>query len=68
MTKEKIPSAPENQGEGNVKAARNYNRATQGFVKTGRVQQAAQEAAPTHVIEAAEMVAAEKAGRSRAKK
>jgi hypothetical protein len=68
MKKEKNPLAPDNQGEGNVEAARNYNRATKDFVKTGRVQKAAQEAAPHNVIEAAEMLAAEKAGRSRAKK
>jgi hypothetical protein len=35
----------ENEGEGNKTAARHYNEATQKYVESGRVEQAAEEAA-----------------------
>lgn len=35
----------ENEGEGNKTAARHYNEATQKYVESGRVDQAAEEAA-----------------------
>ncbi len=35
----------ENEGEGNKTAARHYNEATQKYVESGRVEQAAEQAA-----------------------
>jgi len=57
-------AAPENHGEGNPEAARHYNEDQQRFVKSGRVQQAAEDAKGQDPAEAA---AAEKAGKERAK-
>ncbi|MEO8346233.1 MAG: hypothetical protein ABI607_11110 [Betaproteobacteria bacterium] len=54
------------QGEGNYEAAKEYNDATRKFVKSGRVEAAAQEAAPKTRAEAAEMRAAEAVGLSHA--
>jgi len=57
-------------GEGNYDASRKYNDATKKFVKSGRVGQAARDAAPKTPRDAAEMEQAEKAAllRSREKK
>lgn len=57
----------ENQGEGNVDAARNYNRATRDFVESGQVDHAAREADPHSGAEAGDMQRAEREGRARAK-
>jgi hypothetical protein len=38
------PSAFENEGEGSRSAARNYDKATEKYVKSGRVEEAAKEA------------------------
>lgn len=38
------PSAQENEGEGSRSAARNYDEATEQYVKSGRVEKAAKEA------------------------
>lgn len=54
-------------GEGNYKASRQYNEATKQFVDSGRVDEAAREAAPNDEVEAAELAAAEAEGRRRAK-
>lgn len=56
-----------NQGEGNVDAARNYNRSTRDFVESGQVDHAAREADPHSAAEASEMQRAEREGRARAK-
>jgi hypothetical protein len=48
-------------GEGNYEATRQYNDATKKFVQSGRVEQAARDAAPRSAKEAAEMKAAEQA-------
>lgn len=48
-------------GEGNYEATRQYNEATKKFVQSGRVEQAARDAAPRSAKEAAEMKAAEQA-------
>lgn len=37
-------AALENEGEGNRSAARNYNNATEQYVKSGRVEEAAKKA------------------------
>ncbi|MFO1304015.1 MAG: hypothetical protein U1F54_09810 [Burkholderiales bacterium] len=54
-------------GEGNYAASRQYNEATKRFVESGRVEQAAREAAPHDAREAAEMKQAEQAALLRAK-
>ncbi len=56
-----------NQGEGNVDAARNYNRATRDFVESGQVDDAAREAEPKSADDARDMQRAEREGRARAK-
>ena len=54
-------------GEGNYEASRQYNEATKKFVESGRVEEAAREAAPKSTREAAEMKQAEQAALLRAK-
>ena len=59
---------PDNvHGEGNYEASRKYNDATKKFVQSGKVEQAAHDAAPASDAEALQMAAAEAEGRSRAK-
>jgi hypothetical protein len=55
------------QGEGDYESARRFNRAERQFVKSGKVEDAARRAAPCNAKEEAELKAAERAGRSRAK-
>ncbi len=59
---------PEMQGEGNYTAARKHRESVEGFVKSGRVEPAARDAAPNSPAEAGEMQAAEAEGRSHARK
>ena len=54
-------------GEGNYKASRDYNERTKRFIESGKVEEAAQDAAPHDAQEAAEMQDAEEVGRSHAK-
>jgi hypothetical protein len=54
-------------GEGNYKAAREFDAAEAAFVKSGRVDQAARDAAPKSDAEAAELARAEQAARERAR-
>jgi hypothetical protein len=54
-------------GEGNYDASRKYNEATKKFVESGRVEQAARDAAPKNEGEAASMKRAEEAALLRAK-
>jgi len=54
-------------GEGNYKAAREFDAAEAAFVKSGRVDQAARDAAPRSDAEAAELARAEQAARERAR-
>jgi hypothetical protein len=56
------------QGEGNYDAARNFNSAERRFVAQGKVPAAARAAAPRSAAEQQEMLAAELAGKRRAKK
>jgi hypothetical protein len=60
-------STPKNQGEGDVEAARRYDEAQKAFVDSGRVTDAAAQAAPRSSEEAAQLEQAEQAGRARAK-
>ncbi|MEO8626901.1 MAG: hypothetical protein ABI612_02210 [Betaproteobacteria bacterium] len=55
------------QGEGNYDAAKEYDDAQRAFVKSGKVEQAARDAAPKSKAEEEEMQRAEQAGRSHAK-
>lgn len=58
---------PKSQGEGDREAARHYDNAQRDFVESGKVEQAARDAAPQSEQEAEEMRRAEEAGKSRAK-
>lgn len=55
------------QGEGNYTAAKEYDEATQAFIKSGKVKDAAKNAAPKNDAEAREMLEAEEKGRAHAK-
>jgi hypothetical protein len=55
------------EGEGSYTGARQYDEATREFMKKGKVEQAARDAAPDSSAEAAEMEAAEEEGRRHAK-
>jgi hypothetical protein len=54
-------------GEGNYKAAREFDAAETAFVKSGRVDQAARDAAPKSAAEEAELARAEQLARDRAR-
>ena len=65
-----IPSDENNdgvQGEGDYKAAREFNEAERKFVASGKVAAAARAAAPKTDAEGQEMIAAEEEGKRRAK-
>ena len=55
------------QGEGDYEAARRYRTKIENYVRTADIEGAAHAAAPKNKREAAEMAAAEAAGRSHAK-
>ena len=59
--KRATPSSKNNemQGEGNYTAAKEYDDATQAFIKSGKVKDAAKNAAPRNAAEAREMLEAE---------
>jgi hypothetical protein len=54
-------------GEGNYKAAREFDAAEAAFVKSGRVDKAARDAAPKSAAEQAELDRAEQLARERAR-
>ena len=54
-------------GEGNYAASKQYNDATRDFVKSGRVDKAAHDAAPKSDADSREMQAAEAEGKRHAK-
>lgn len=54
-------------GEGNYAASRQYNQATKHFAQSGRVEPAAEAAAPRSDADAMQMQAAEEEGKRRAK-
>jgi hypothetical protein len=60
---------PEDQqyGEGNYKASREFNKAENEFVKSGKAEKAAGKAAPKSEAEARELEAAEREARSHSK-
>lgn len=55
------------QGEGNYAAARRHRESVEDFVESGKVDDAAREAAPHDAQEADEMQEAERIGQSHAK-
>ena len=55
------------QGEGNYEASRRYDKAAHDFAQSGQVDHATRAARPTSPEEAAELLAAEEAGKSHAK-
>jgi hypothetical protein len=55
------------EGEGSYTAAKQYNEGLRKSVKSGTAEAAARRAAPSNPAEAAEMEAAERAGKRRAK-
>lgn len=65
MSKPKLN--PDLQGEGNYTAAKQYDDATRSFIKAGKVNEAARNAAPKSAKEEREMLEAEEKGRSHAK-
>ena len=67
------PPAPDSddpalQGEGNYTAARRHRESVENFVDSGKVDEAARDAAPKDPTEQRDMQQAEEAGRARAKK
>lgn len=56
-----------NEGEGNRTAARNYNKATEDFVKSGKAEEKAREATQMTEQERHESEVAEHAGKARAR-
>jgi hypothetical protein len=62
MTKDK------EHGEGNYKAAREYDDKTKQFVESGKVDDAARKAKPKNAQEAQKLQEAEEAGKSHAKR
>ena len=61
------PAAGRVQGEGDYEAARRYRGEVEKYVQSADIEQAARDAAPRDAREAAQMAAAEAAGRQRAK-
>lgn len=59
---------PALQGEGNYAAARRHRESVEQFIDAGKVQSAAQNAAPADAAEAEELRAAEEEGKSHAKR
>ena len=52
------------QGEGNYEASRRYRERTEQFIESGRVEEAATNAAPRSDAEAQELDRAEEAGKA----
>lgn len=59
---------PALQGEGNITAARRHRRSVEQFIEAGKVQPAADQAAPADASEAAELRDAESEGRAHARR
>jgi len=59
---------PKVEGEGSYSGTRDYNKRTEKFIKSGKVEDAAEKAAPENEQQAHEMQKAERLGKSKAKK
>ena len=55
------------EGEGSYSGTKDYNKRTEKFVESGKVEQAANDAKPKNEQEAHEMQKAERTGKQRAK-
>ena len=64
---ESPPGTDRVQGEGDYEAARRYDKAAREFAESGKVEEAARDAKPTSAEEAAELIRAEREGKSHAK-
>lgn len=64
----KAPFDPALQGEGNYIAARRHRASVKKFVQSGKVEQAADAAAPLDANEARDLLEAEKKGAAPARK
>lgn len=62
------PATDQVQGEGDYEAARRYDKDVEAFAKSGKVEQAAREAAPKSDAEADALKKAEEEGKSHAKR
>ena len=62
MAKDKV------EGEGSYSGTKDYNQRTKKFIDSGKVDEAAEEAAPKTEQEADEMHKAERIGKQKAKK
>jgi hypothetical protein len=67
MKSNKPQSKSSVQGEGDYRSAEKYNKSAHEFAQSGRVEQAARDAAPRNNVEKNEMSQAEAEGRSHAK-
>lgn len=63
-----MSNKPDNQGEGNKEADRRYRESTREFVESGKVDEAADDAATMSAEELAEARRAEAEAKSHAKK
>jgi len=61
------PKKDEVQGEGDYEAGRRYDKAAREFAQSGKVEPAAQQAAPDSAAEAEAMKRAEEIGKSHSK-
>jgi hypothetical protein len=61
------PNKDRVQGEGDYDAARRYDKSAETFAKSGKVDQAAHDAAPESAQQAEEMKKAEDIGKSHSK-
>lgn len=61
---EKVPAAPQVQGEGDYESARKFSQDTERFLRNADVDDLAQRAAPKTKEEAAELQRAEARGKS----
>jgi hypothetical protein len=62
------PGGPALQGEGNYTATRRHRASVKKFIDAGKVEPAAEDAAPDSSAEAQELEAAERAGREHARR
>ena len=67
MKSKKPQSGSRVQGEGDYRSAEKYNHSAHEFAESGKVEQAARDAAPRNNVEKNEMSQAEAEGRSHAK-
>ena len=56
------------EGEGSYSGTKDYNKRTEKFIRSGKVEQAAEDAKPESEQEAREMKEAERIGKQKAKK